>query len=57
MPRVAAGSSEAYPYRNIRGHLRRIYEPSAPSACSGRDQELVMGRAVCDFIGWKLPAR
>jgi hypothetical protein len=22
---------------------------------SGRDQELVMGRAVCDFIGWKLP--
>jgi predicted TIM-barrel fold metal-dependent hydrolase len=21
----------------------------------GRDQELVMGRAVCDWIGWKLP--
>jgi predicted TIM-barrel fold metal-dependent hydrolase len=23
----------------------------------GRDLELVMGRAVCDWIGWKLPAR
>jgi hypothetical protein len=22
---------------------------------SGRDQELVMGRALCDWIGWKLP--
>ena len=21
----------------------------------GRDLELVMGRAVCDWIGWKLP--
>ena len=23
----------------------------------GRDQELVMGRAVCDWIGWKLPQK
>jgi len=22
---------------------------------NGRDRELVMGRAVCDWIGWKLP--
>ena len=22
----------------------------------GRDLELVMGRALCDWIGWKLPA-
>jgi hypothetical protein len=22
----------------------------------GHDLELVMGRAVCDWIGWKLPA-
>jgi hypothetical protein len=21
-----------------------------------RDRELMMGRAVCDWIGWKLPA-
>jgi hypothetical protein len=21
----------------------------------GRDLELVMGRAVCDWLGWKLP--
>jgi hypothetical protein len=24
---------------------------------TGRDLELVMGSALCDFIGWKLPAR
>jgi predicted TIM-barrel fold metal-dependent hydrolase len=24
---------------------------------SGRDQELVMGRAVCDWLGWPLPPR
>ena len=23
---------------------------------SGRDQELVMGRAVCDWLRWKLPS-
>ena len=23
---------------------------------SGRDKELIMGRAICDWIGWKLPA-
>ena len=77
-------SSEAYPYRNIHGHLRRIYDAFGPERMfwgtditrmpcswrqcvtmfteelpwlSGRDQELVMGRAVCDFIGWKLPPR
>jgi hypothetical protein len=22
----------------------------------GRDLELVMGRALCDWLGWKLPA-
>jgi predicted TIM-barrel fold metal-dependent hydrolase len=77
-------SSEAYPYRNIHGHLRRIYEAFGPQRmfwgtditrmpCSwrqcvtmfteelpwlnGRDLELVMGRAVCDWLGWNLPAR
>jgi hypothetical protein len=24
---------------------------------SGRDRELVMGRAVCDWLGWPLPPR
>jgi len=75
-------SSEPYPYRNIHGHLRRIYDAFGPSRmfwgtditrmpCSwrrcvtmfteelpwltGRDLELVMGRAVCDWIDWKLP--
>jgi predicted TIM-barrel fold metal-dependent hydrolase len=77
-------SSEAYPYRNIHGHLRRIYEAFGPQRmfwgtditrmpCSwrqcvsmfteelpwlnGRDLELVMGRSVCDWLGWNLPAR
>jgi predicted TIM-barrel fold metal-dependent hydrolase len=77
-------SSEAYPYRNIHGHLRRIYDAFGPARmfwgtditrmpCSwrqcvtmfteelpwlrGRDLELVMGRAVCDWLGWNLPAR
>jgi hypothetical protein len=22
----------------------------------GRDQELVMGQAICDWLGWKRPA-
>ena len=73
-------SSEPYPYRNIHGHLRRIYDAFGPARmfwgtditrmpCSwrqcvtmfteelpwltGRDLELVMGRAVCEWIGWK----
>jgi predicted TIM-barrel fold metal-dependent hydrolase len=77
-------SSEAYPYRNIHDHLRRIYDAFGPARMfwgtditrmpctwrqcvtmfteelpwlSGRDRELVMGRAVCDWLGWKLPAR
>jgi predicted TIM-barrel fold metal-dependent hydrolase len=77
-------SSEPYPYRNIHGHLKAIYEAFGPARmfwgtditrmpCSwrqcvtmfteelpwlkGRDLELVMGRAVCDWLGWTLPAR
>jgi len=76
-------SSQPYPYRNIHGHLRRIFDAFGPSRsfwgtditrmpCSyrqcvtmftdelpwlqGRDKELVMGRAVCEWIGWKHPA-
>src|SRR5881296_1557909 len=75
-------SSEPYPYRNIHGHLRRIYDAFGPARmfwgtditrmpCSwrqcvtmfteelpwltGRDLERVMGQAVCDWLGWKLP--
>jgi predicted TIM-barrel fold metal-dependent hydrolase len=77
-------SSEAYPYRNIHGHLKRIYDAFGPERmfwgtditrmpCSwrqcvtmfteelpwlkGRDLELVMGQAVCNWLGWKIPAR
>jgi predicted TIM-barrel fold metal-dependent hydrolase len=75
-------SSEVYPYRNIHGHLRRIYDAFGPERMfwgtditrmpcswrqcitlfteelpwlSGRDQELVMGHALCAWIGWNLP--
>ena len=75
-------SSEAYPYRNIHVHLRRIYEAFGPARMfwgtditrmpcswrqcvtmfteelpwlSGRDLELVMGGAVCEWVDWKLP--
>jgi len=77
-------SSEAYPYRNIHGHLKRIYDAFGPERmfwgtditrmpCSwrqcvtmfteelpwlkGRDLELIMGQAVCNWLGWKIPAR
>jgi predicted TIM-barrel fold metal-dependent hydrolase len=73
-------SSEPYPYRNIHGHLRRIYDAFGPERMfwgtditrmpcswrqcvtmfteelpwlSGRDQELVMGRAVCAWLDWR----
>jgi predicted TIM-barrel fold metal-dependent hydrolase len=75
-------SSEAYPYRNIHGYLRQIYDAFGPQRmfwgtditrmpCSwrqcvtmfteelswltGRDRDLVMGRALCAWLDWKLP--
>jgi predicted TIM-barrel fold metal-dependent hydrolase len=77
-------SSQAYPYRNIHDHLKKIYDAFGPARmfwgtditrmpCSwrqcvtmfteelpwlkGRDLDLVMGQAVCDWLGWKIPAR
>jgi predicted TIM-barrel fold metal-dependent hydrolase len=74
-------SSQAYPYRNIHGYLRQIYDAFGPSRmfwgtditrmpCSWKqcvtlfteelpwlsesDKELIMGRAVCDWLGWDL---
>lgn len=76
-----AYSSEAYPYRNIHRHLKRIFDAFGPQRmfwgtditrmpCTwrqcvtmfteelpwlkGRDLELVMGRALCEWIGWKV---
>ena len=72
-------SSEPYPYRNIHGHLRQIFDAFGPARmfwgtditrmpCSwrqcvtmfteelpwlaGPDRELVMGGAVCAWLGW-----
>jgi predicted TIM-barrel fold metal-dependent hydrolase len=75
-------SSQAYPYRDIHGHIRALYDAFGPERmfwgtditrmpCSWRqcvtmfteelpwlsakDKELIMGRAVCTWLGWKLP--
>jgi predicted TIM-barrel fold metal-dependent hydrolase len=77
-------SSEPYPYRNIHGYLRQIYDafgpermfwgtditrmPCAWRQCvtlfteelpwlSARDKELIMGRALCAWLGWKRVTR
>jgi predicted TIM-barrel fold metal-dependent hydrolase len=75
-------SSQPYPYRNIHGYLKQIFDAFGPSRsfwgtditrmpCSyrqcvtmftdelpwlqGRDKELVMGRAICEWLGWRPP--
>ena len=76
-------SREAYPYRDIHGHIRKLYDAYGPERmfwgtditrmpCSwhqcvtlfteelpwlkGRDLDLVMGEALCNWVGWPLPA-
>jgi predicted TIM-barrel fold metal-dependent hydrolase len=76
-------SSEAYPWRNIHPHIRRIFDAFGPQRSfwgtditrmpcsyrqcvtmfteelpwlSGDNLELVMGRALCKWVGWELPA-
>jgi predicted TIM-barrel fold metal-dependent hydrolase len=76
-------SSEPYPYRNIHGHIRKLYDAYGPERMfwgtditrmpvswkqcvtmfteelpwlSQKDKELIMGRAVCNWLGWKLAA-
>ena len=76
-------SSDPYPYRNIHGHIRTLYDAYGPermfwgtditrmpcswrecvtmfteelSWLSAKDKELIMGRALCNWLGWKLPA-
>src|SRR5207244_3641459 len=75
-------SSEPYPYHNIHGYLRQIYDAFGPERMfwgtditrmpcswrqcvtlfteelpwlSARDKELIMGRALCAWLHWKLP--
>jgi predicted TIM-barrel fold metal-dependent hydrolase len=74
-------SSEGYPYRNIHGSLRQIYDAFGPERmfwgtditrmpCTWRqcvtlfteelpwlseqDKEQIMGRAICNWLGWQL---
>jgi predicted TIM-barrel fold metal-dependent hydrolase len=81
---AAPGSSrEPYPYRDLHGYLRAVYDAFGPERmfwgtditrmpCSWRqcvtlfteelkwltpaDKELIMGRALCRWIGWNLAA-
>jgi predicted TIM-barrel fold metal-dependent hydrolase len=75
-------SSEPYPYRDIHGHIRKLYDafgpermfwgtditrmPTSWKQCvtmfteelpwlSAKDKELILGRALCTWLGWKLP--
>jgi predicted TIM-barrel fold metal-dependent hydrolase len=75
-------SKESYPFRDIHGHIRKLYDAYGPSRMfwgtditrmpcswrqcvtmfteelpwlSARDKDLIMGRALCDWLGWKLP--
>src|SRR5947199_300747 len=75
-------SAEAYPYRDIHRHVRKLYDAYGPERrfwgtditrmpcswkqcvtmfteelpwLSAKDKELIMGRAVCNWIGWNLP--
>ena len=76
-------SSEPYPYRNIHGHIHKLYDAFGPERMfwgtditrmpvswkhcvtmfteelpwlSAKDKELIMGRALCTWLDWKLPA-
>ena len=77
----AGYSSDAYPFRNIHGHLQAALDAFGPERmfwgtditrmpCSWRqcvtvfteelpwlrrDLDLVMGRALCNWVGWNLP--
>ena len=77
-------TADAYPYRSLHPHLRRVYDAFGPRRmfwgtdltrlpCSYRqavtvfteeipwltaeDKEWIMGRGICEWIGWKLPSR
>ena len=72
-------SSQPYPYRNIHGYLRQVFDVFGPRrtfwgtdltrlpctyrqavtmfteelpVLSASDKEWVMGRAICEWLGW-----
>ena len=75
-------STESYPYRDIHGHIRKLYDAFGPERMfwgtditrmptswrqcvtmfteelpwlSAKDKDLIMGRALCAWLGWNLP--
>jgi L-fuconolactonase len=80
--KLPAYTSDAYPYRRVHAHLRRVYDAFGPRRmfwgsdltqlpCTYRqavtmfteeipwftaeDKEWIMGRGVCEWLGWALP--
>jgi predicted TIM-barrel fold metal-dependent hydrolase len=78
-----SNSRDPYPYRDIHGHIRQLYDAFGPQRMfwgtditrmpcswkqcvtmfteelpwlSAQDKELIMGGALCDWIGWKRAA-
>lgn len=76
-------TTEAYPFRGIHPHIRRVYDAFGPqrmfwgtdwtrlpvpwrqavtlfteelSWLSAQDREWIMGRALCEWLGWPMPA-
>ena len=74
-------SGEAYPYRDIHGNIRKLYDAFGPERLfwgtditrmpcswkqcvtmfteelpwlSAKDKDLIMGRALCNWLGWKI---
>jgi predicted TIM-barrel fold metal-dependent hydrolase len=74
-------SGEAYPYRDIHGHIRKLYDAYGPERMfwgtditrmpcswkqcvtmfteelpwlSAKDKDLIMGRALCNWLGWNI---
>ncbi len=77
-------STEAYPWRDLHPHLRRVYDAFGPRRIfwgtdysrlpcpyrqaitlfteelpwlSEQDKEWIMGRGLCEWLGWPLPAK
>lgn len=80
---LPAYTTDAYPYRRLHPHLRRVYDAYGPRRMfwgtdlarlpctyrqavsmfteeipwlAGTDKEWIMGRALCEWLGWKAPA-
>jgi hypothetical protein len=64
-------AEDVYPFHSFHDHLHRCFDAFGPERMfwgtditrmpelpwlKGRDLELVMGEALCNWVGWPLPA-